>query len=548
MQRAIWARTLRQNLVAALAWGIGLGAFVAITLVEAAKLGDAALLATAEMARGMPFRGDAVAVETPVGYATWHTVGMLPPILAIWAVLAGSGLIRGDEQRGALDLVLATPHARARVLVEKVAGLVAAALLVALLIGLGALSGELVGGLAVEVGGALLAGLNVGLAALLYGLLALVFAQILARRAAAACAGVLLAAGYLLDATSRTVEGTAWLGRLSPFYYHNLNKPLITGYGVNAGALAGLAAANLALAALALALFLRRDIGGTALPTLRWSRAARPASAALVVSAAGREPSVRNVGLRAWRAELPPLLWWAIGLGATTAWITMLARTLGRAFREVLANSPGLTVLFGEFNFATDTGYLGGMILFYLPVLLVLQALTAALAWPGDLESGRLELVLATAQPRGRVILERFAVVVAGTLAVTAASWAAMLATVWFAGLDVAVGRLTVAYLGLLPLALLCAAVVYALSGWLRVGGVLAVCGPLIAVSYAMDVLSPLLDLPGWVLDLSIFHQYGRPMTDDPRWGAWLTLTALAVGLMGLGVARFARVDIGHGT
>jgi ABC-2 type transport system permease protein len=470
---------------------------------------------------------------------------LLPPILAIWAVLAGAGLVRSDEQRGALDLVLAMPHARARVLAEKVAGFVAASLLIAILIGFGTLIGELLGQLAVGIGDALLVGLNVSLTALFYGLLALVFAQLLTQQAAAAaCAGALLAAGYLLDATGRTIEGAAWLGRLSPFYYHNLSKPLIAGYGVNAVALAGLATANVALAALALALFLRRDIGGTALPALRWLPPARLDSGVRALAEAGPSPSVRNVGLRAWRAELPPLLWWAVGIGATTAWITMLARTLGRAFREVLAASPSLTILFGEFDFGTDTGYLGGMIFFYLPVLVVLQALTAALAWSGDLEAGRLELVLATAQPRRRVILERFAVVVTGTLVVTAASWAAMMATVWFAGLEVDAGRLIVAYLGMVPLALLTAAMVYALAGWLRVGAVLAICSTLIVISYAMDVLSALLDLPSWVLDLSIFHQYGHPMTEDPRWGAWLALTALAAGLLALGVARFERADV----
>ena len=112
------------------------------------------------------------------------------------------------------------------------------------------------------------------------------------------------------------------------------------------------------------------------------------------------------------------------------------------------------------------------------------------------------------------------------------------------AALEVDVGRFTVAYVGLVPLALLAGAAAYALAGWLRSGGVVAVCGTLIAVSYFADVLNPLLNLPDWALALSIFHQYGRPVTDDPRWGAWLALAALAAGVMGLGVARFAHADV----
>lgn len=549
MWQAIWVKTVRERRVAILVWGIGLGALIGLTLAYGAGLGAEARLAQAAIARTMPFRGDPVAVETPEGYATWHTVGLLPPLLAIWAVLAGAGIIRGEEERGILDLVLATPHARWRVLAEKLAGLGAAGLLIAALTGLGVVAGELFGGLAANAWGAFLAGVNISLAALVYGLLALVLAQFLARRAAVALAGALLAAGYLLDASSRTIAGAGWLGRLSPFYYHNLSKPLVPEAGVNAGALAGLALADLALAALALALFQRRDVGTTVL----WARPQSPrarqrAGDQEALATAWRHWSVRGVWWRTLRAESAPILWWALVLGTSTVWIALLARTLSRSIADMIATTPALAALFRDFAMGTDTGFLGGVLLFYLPVLLTLQALTAALTWSGDLESGRQELVLAMPWPRWRILLERAAIVPLGAVALSLASWAAMLATARLAGMKIDAGRLTIAYLGLVPLALLTGAAAYALSGWLRSGGVVAVCGTLLAVSYFADVLNPLLELPGWALDLSIFHQYGRPLTDDPRWQAWLALAALAAGLMGLGVARFARVDIGHGT
>jgi ABC-2 type transport system permease protein len=282
-----------------------------------------------------------------------------------------------------------------------------------------------------------------------------------------------------------------------------------------------------------------------ALPTWALSRPGRrPVVGQQALAKARRQWSVRGVWWRALRAESAAILWWALALGASTAWITLLARTLARSIADMIATTPALAALFRDFAMGTDTGFLGGILLFYLPALLALQALTAALAWTGDLEGGRLELVLATARPRWRILLERAAIVPLGAVSLPLASWAAMLATARLADMAIDAGRLTVAYLGLVPLGLLTGAVAYALAGWLRRGGVVAVCGTLIAVSYFADVLNPLLDLPGWALDLSIFHQYGRPVTDDPRWGAWLALTALAAGLMGLGVARFARADV----
>ncbi|MFN8512655.1 MAG: hypothetical protein U0232_03160 [Thermomicrobiales bacterium] len=399
--------------------------------------------------------------------------------------------------------------------------------------------------------GAFLAGVNISLAALVYSPLALVPGAIPGAPSSGGAGGRALAAGYLLDASSRTIAGADWPGRLLalllPQPEQNRSRPRPTRSMPGRWLVSPWP--TLALAALALALFQRRDVGTTVL----WARPQSPrarqrAGDQEALATAWRHWSVRGVWWRTLRAESAPILWWALVLGASTVWIALLARTLSRSIADMIATTPALAALFRDFAMGTDTGFLGGVLLFYLPVLLTLQALTAALTWSGDLESGRQELVLAMPWPRWRILLERAAIVPLGAVALSLASWAAMLATARLAGMKIDAGRLTIAYLGLVPLALLTGAAAYALSGWLRSGGVVAVCGTLLAVSYFADVLNPLLELPGWALDLSIFHQYGRPLTDDPRWQAWLALAALAAGLIGLGVARFARVDIGHGT
>ena len=35
----------------------------------------------------------------------------------------------------------------------------------------------------------------------------------------------------------RVAANTEWISRLSPIYYYNLSKPLVPGYGGNAGAM-----------------------------------------------------------------------------------------------------------------------------------------------------------------------------------------------------------------------------------------------------------------------------------------------------------------------
>jgi ABC-2 type transport system permease protein len=77
-----------------------------------------------------------------------------------------------------------------------------------------------------------------------------------------------------------------------------------------------------------------------------------------------------------------------------------------------------------------------------------------------------------------------------------------------------------------------------------RYGAVVAVSSLLVALSYFAELLSPFLNLPGWLLSLSIFHQYGNPLVDGPRWGPWLTLVGIAMAFLALAVMRFSRKDI----
>lgn len=512
-----------------------------------ASISEAARAAVGQYARSFRFLGEPVAMETPAGYTTWHTVGQLPVILGIWAVLAGARLVRGEEERGSLDLLLATPHSRARLLGEKSAALVAALGLIALLIGLGRAVGEAVAGLPVDAAGALLTGLNASLTALVFGLLALLLAQVLGHRAAAAgWAGALLVLSYFLNGTGRIVEHGIWLQRLSPLYYHDLSKPLIATYGSNVGAFTVLVVLSLGLAGASLLLFLRRDIGGTTLPAWHIRRPGeRPGIGIRALEQVRHDPFVRPVARRALRAEAPLMGWWLVGVVVLIAWITLIARDTKDAIAQILASAPpALAQVLGELNLRTDTGYIAAIAVLYLPVLLALFALTLAVAWPNDLESGRLELVLATPQPRWRLVLERFGVVGAAALTAPLVSWLALLASARIAGLDVEAGRFAVAFLGIVPLELITGAAVYALAGWLRAGGVVALAGAVVALSYFAELLNPLLKLPDGVVSLSIFHQYGNPLVEEPRWGAWLALAGIAAILLALGAFRFSRADV----
>ncbi|MGH2388165.1 MAG: ABC transporter permease subunit, partial [Chloroflexota bacterium] len=264
--RSIWTKTLREYRVPMLAWGFGLAGLVYFTIVSYAQLSLSARQDAAHFASTLRFFGDPAALTTPTGYATWKQLGSLPLILGIWAVLAGARLLRREEERHSLDLLLATPCSRLRVLVEKSAALVVALAVIGILIGLGALAGEAKAGVQVAAGGALLAGLNVSLAALVFAMLALLLAQVLRTAGAAAgLAGAVMTAAWLVDGTGRVADAGR-LRQLSPLYYYGLSKPLIPSIGANAGGIAALAFLALLFGGASILLFLGRDIGGVAWP------------------------------------------------------------------------------------------------------------------------------------------------------------------------------------------------------------------------------------------------------------------------------------------
>ena len=76
--------------------------------------------------------------------------------------------------------------------------------------------------------------------------------------------GILLGASFALTSVGRTVTHGEWIGRLSPLYYFELNKPLVPGYELNVGGLLTLAALTVVFTVMGLMLFVRRDIGAPA--------------------------------------------------------------------------------------------------------------------------------------------------------------------------------------------------------------------------------------------------------------------------------------------
>src|SRR5438270_13705175 len=102
--RSIYLKTLRDYRVPILGWGIGMGLVIVSPMASVSELvktpeARAALLS---LAASFAWNADAIKADTIGGYATFK-IGIFIFLMAIWPILAGSRMLRGEEDRGSLD-------------------------------------------------------------------------------------------------------------------------------------------------------------------------------------------------------------------------------------------------------------------------------------------------------------------------------------------------------------------------------------------------------------------------------------------------------------
>ena len=133
----IFFKTLRDFRVAIVGWGIGTGLLVYIVLASFASLVTTpqARASLVTLAHGFSWLAQPIAVDTPGGYATFK-YGPVILLMAIWALSTGGRIIRGEEERGSMDVLLSLPEGRTRVALQKLAAVWLALLGMGLLIAL----------------------------------------------------------------------------------------------------------------------------------------------------------------------------------------------------------------------------------------------------------------------------------------------------------------------------------------------------------------------------------------------------------------------------
>jgi ABC-2 type transport system permease protein len=255
--RNVFTKTLRDQRRAQLWWAVGLLGVIAVYVAPYRQyLEQGALKVNTDSPIYQAIGYD----NSPAGYLQGTLFALVGPLLAIMAAAAtGARAIAGDEEAGRLELLLAHPVSRTRLVLERFAAMAATCAWLGLVVWAGTLAAASVADLGIGVGPITAATLGLVLLALGFGAVALAAGSLVANRGLAlGVAAALAVASYLAYTVGGQVEGLACLRKLSPFYWYLGSDPLRS--GLDLGFLAVLAAIPLLLGGLALWSLNRRDV------------------------------------------------------------------------------------------------------------------------------------------------------------------------------------------------------------------------------------------------------------------------------------------------
>jgi ABC-2 type transport system permease protein len=505
-------------------------------------------------AEALAFFGiDPATYQTGFGCLQAQLYSFIAPLLLIaFTATAGAAATAGEEEQGTIDLLLAVPVTRTRVILEKYAALAVQTTAIVLVMVVVLVISNPILDLKLSVQGII--GINVGvlLLGLVFGALAMLIGAWRGKRATAAGAviGVGLIA-FLINSFAPLVEELEGLQRATPFFWYLEGDPLLEGPTPLHFVL--LFAVVVVMAA-AVVVFRRADLGARQ-PLFTPSGRDREAPSSAVSSRPGGAAPTSLYGKTLWDRR-KTIWWWLLAIGGTAAltiafWPTIDTR--GDAMQGLMESiPPELLAMFGITDAAsllTPEGFLSARLYSSLgtTLMLVFTIASGTRAVAGEEAKGTLDLLIGLPVRRSRVVTDR----TGGLVTLVALLMIGLTLTVLAGGAIVEMGltleHVAASNVGLGLLALFFGTMALALGGWTGRTGVAT--GGTAAVALAAFLLNGL----GAAIDglepfriVSPFYWYlgdSPPLARGLTSSYWLMLAGVVL-FTAMAVPGFLRRDI----
>ena len=264
MLHSVGLKTLHDQRRALTAWSVSLALLVAMYVAIWPSLRNQPSMSDFlnQMPKAMRslFAASGADMSTPVGYVQVELLAFMGPLLLIiYSVTAGASAVAGEEDRHTLDLLLANPISRTRIVLEKLAAMTAGAALLGAVTAVALLAEGRLASMSLPVGGVTAAMMHMTLLALVFGTMALATGAATGHPALSrALPAVVAVLAYIVNGLAPVVSWLKPAQKFSPFYQYSGHDPLRHGLSWPATLVA--VSTILVLAAIAVAAFRRRDV------------------------------------------------------------------------------------------------------------------------------------------------------------------------------------------------------------------------------------------------------------------------------------------------
>jgi ABC-2 type transport system permease protein len=451
------------------------------------------------------------------GYAGWRVGGFMSLFAAVWGVLAAVRAFRTEEDSGRLELVLAAPVHRRRIVLASLAAIAAGACVLWLATFIALAASRL------PVGGSAYLALTVTSPVPVFvGVGALASQVAPNRRLALGLSLAVMAIAFALRVIADTVSGLGWLRWTTPLGWVEELRPFAH---PDPWVIALHVASAFLLLLPAIVISARRDVGAG---LVRLDDSSDPRFALL-----------SSPLLQALRSELGALSAWVAGVGGLALIMGLISNSfssgLSASLRQRLEQVGGGSLM-------TPTGVLAFYFLFFALVISLFAAAQIVAARREEAEQ-RLETLFALPVSRQAWFLGRIVLAMAGALGLAIA--AAVLAWAGAASQHAGVGLG-----GMLEAGVNCLPAVFLLLGLAALGfaslprasSVIAY-GPVV-VAFLWELLGAVLGAPRWALGLSPFHHLGLVPIQPVRPLPACTMLAIAAAVIVVAVVLFGRRDL----
>jgi ABC-2 type transport system permease protein len=521
--------TARRAIRSAALYGYVFGVVVASSAVSYTRLyktpAERAHLAEAfgeNHAAGALF-GPAPDLQTVAGFTVFKSIMTLMVLGAIWGLLTGTRLLRGEEDAGRWELLVVGRAGPGRATAQALGGLGAGAVVLWMVTAVFAVAAGQYSGVDIGPGAALYFAVAVSATAVVFSAIGALTSQLApTRRQAATYAAWFLGASYGVRMIADAGVGLHGLIWASPLGWVEQLRPLTSPQPlallpiVGLTAIAGFAAVRLAAG---------RDLGASVLPDRAHS-----------------VPRLRllfgQLGLTV-RLVRPTATGWLTALAITGFVLGLIAKQAG----GTISGSSVETVLSRLGATGTGARSFLGLSFLILAVLVAFAAAGAVTMARLEEAQGRLDLLLVRPVARlswlaGRIGSGVILVVVGGMVA-GIATWVGAVAqsagvgfaTLLGAGMNLVPPALCLLGIGVLALALWprgSSYVVYTVLGW----------------SLLVEVVGGIGSTSHWLLDTSLFHQMAAAPAVGPDWTAGAAMIGFGAVCAVAGGVAFGHRDL----